>query len=272
MRVRSSTQAPVILRYVGPLGVTLETANYHESTTVHAPRGACADRDRTLASREADRREADEALARLLEQTAEQAEARWRSLTANLLVTAAAAIVAFGPQVPGAASVLGQLTSAGAARVVAAAWCTYELATTAFGLLGPRHKLTVFLCSLDAVGRYVAALALIYLSGSAASPLWIALVINAFVWTAKPPRRAKLELVLPIATALVLALAFLFERRAGDAALAVLGLLVSTAVHAMTARRAARSARVRAERDVIAMGHVAILSQPATPRGGHGMG
>lgn len=180
-----------------------------------------------------------------------EVDARWRSIRASALVTLACALVAIGPHLPGATRVIGAVSGAQAASVAGLVWGVFVLATIAFHALGPRHGLSRALSTLDDFVRYGAVLALIFLSGSASSPLWVASMAASYAWSASTPRGARLEVARIVGSHVALIVAFLVARKLGDAWLALLVLLASIIGYMMTARLFAKSARVRAERDVV---------------------
>lgn len=186
-----------------------------------------------------------------LRTTAAEVERRWRSPIVNVIVTLAAALVALGPRLPFSVHVFGEISGAEALWVAATAWGLFELATISFYALGPAHPASRLLATIDTFDRYAVVLVLIYLSGSASSPLWVIVMVNAFAFAAKPERLAKLELAFLVVSHVALALAFVVRRSSGDAWLTVLVMLASTAGQTMSARMVGRSARVRAERDVL---------------------
>lgn len=133
--------------------------------------------------------------------------------------------------------------------MAAALWAAYVIASVA-RRVGPDSAFATVTSVIEACVLRSALLVLIWFSGSAASPLWVASMIQSFVWTAKPPARARVDRGALVASYAALALAFFVSGKAGDAALTVLVFCASMAGHTLTARMAARSARVRAERDV----------------------
>jgi signal transduction histidine kinase len=193
----------------------------------------------------------EDELATLLVRAAAEREERWRSLLGNVLVTMTLLLVGLGPHLPGASFVLGHITAGESARVAGVSWCLFELATVTFHLLGPGHALSVLLSVFDGLGRRAAFVVLVYLSDATSLPLWLIGMVSSFALTAKPPRRRALDLVLIVASHIALVFAFLVERHVAGAWLTVLVLLASTSAQTMSARTAARTARVRAERNVL---------------------
>ncbi len=166
-----------------------------------------------------------------------------------MLVTVVAAAVALAPALPGSERIFGSLTGAEARGVAAVAWLSFEIAAVTSHLVGPHHAATEATSAMDGLLRLGAILSLVWFSGSAASPVWVAAMIDAFVWDAKSRRHAQLDLAMLVGPYIVLACAFWAIGKAGDAGLTVLVLLASVAGHTLTARTAAESDRVRQERD-----------------------
>jgi signal transduction histidine kinase len=172
-----------------------------------------------------------------------EAEAQLRSLRVNVVTSLAAVVLAAGLFVPQARGA--------AALVVLLAWLVFEAATVTFHRFGDQHPAYRVLSMLDELCQVSAVLALIYLSGSASTPLWIFGFAKAFVWHARTKARLRTALVVAIGAYGALAAALLAAGRIADAAFTGLALFAVTIGHTASARAVVRAAEIKAERDLL---------------------
>lgn len=180
----------------------------------------------------------------LLAASEDRAEAVRRGARANVATTVAALLLAAIP--------IAQHDRRASMAIVLGAWLVFETATIAFHRLGPAHVAYRALATLDELTQLSAVLALVYLHGSAATPLWLFAFARAFAWQARAPvhmRTARLALYV---THGALALALLAAGRFADAAFTGLALLASSLAHVTSVRTVVRTAHLRAERDRLA--------------------
>ena len=179
----------------------------------------------------------------LMREATSSAEAQFRSLRVNVVTSLVAVALAAGPFVPQARGA--------AALVVFLAWLVLEAATFAFHRFGDQHPAYRALSTLDELCQVSAVLSLIYLSGSASTPLWIFGFAKAFVWYARTKARLRTALVVAIGAYGALAVALLAAGRIADAAFTGLALCAATIGHTTSARAVVRAAEITAERDLL---------------------
>lgn len=102
---------------------------------------------------------------------------------------------------------------------------------------------------LDELLRPGSVLALVYLSGTAVTPLWLYCFANAVVWQARTTSRRRMASAALIGLHLVLALALVASGRLADAAFTGLSLIAIRIAHTASSQALVRAASLREERD-----------------------
>ncbi|MFO0679950.1 MAG: histidine kinase [Polyangiaceae bacterium] len=184
----------------------------------------------------------------------ERAEARARasrlSWTTLVLATVAAAAIAFGPCLPGAEAVFGRASPRETAPIALLAWLTHAAATFAHHRRDSGRGVGRALDRAAFLVRHGASAALVFASGSAASPFWLVGMGESFVRHAAPRDAERWRRGGLVGTHLVVAIAFAVTTRYADAAFAILVLVATVEAGTLTSKVVARAARVEAERDL----------------------
>lgn len=169
---------------------------------------------------------------------------------ANALYSLAALLLALGPSLPGSSVVYGAADADTVRLFVLVAGSGYESAALALRTAGVASRAYRALALVDGVTFWGGLLAIIYASGSSASPLWAVTLLAAPLAPAEP-LRSRLVLGTILTTHALTAAAFYCAGHVGHALFCVVPLLVAILGHSVGARITLRAVRARAERDVL---------------------
>ena len=171
---------------------------------------------------------------------------RSRGVGTVAAATALALVTWLGPALPFGTLLFASATCAQTGTIAAAGWLVFMLATAAFHVTRARRAFTYrALARCDELMRHGVLLALVYVSGSASSPLWVIALARAFSSNARSAADVRIAMALVAGSHSVLAVAFLFTGRAFDAALVGLAALAWCFVYCMAAQTSLRNRRLR---------------------------